>query len=578
MKMTGFFPSSTIAALFIALAATACSPAPEAPAPPLVPVAEKLAAHSAEFTRRVVEVTDGVHVAIGYGLANSILIEGDGANIIVDTTESVEAARPIKAEFDRISQAPTAAIVYTHNHADHIFGAGVFAADDSPEVFSHATTLERIGHIMGVVRPTIFRRSMRQFGNYLPDGAMPNNGIGPKLMTDHRTSSALLPPTRTFDGERMAVTVAGVRMELVHAPGETPDQIFVWLPDKGVLMPGDNFYKAFPNLYAIRGTTYRDVRDWVASLDKMRRLRPEHLVPSHTGPLSGSDKIFKALTDYRDAIQFVHDQTVLAMNDGLTPDQAVARVRLPEHLAASPYLTEFYGRVDWSVRSIYTGYLGWFAGNATDLSPLSDDARAGHLLALAGGADRVLSAAQAALETGDPRWTLELADALLTAGHHTEQARGLRVAGLEQLASEEISANGRAYYLTQARETLGFEIPTFDSENALDSLLAGLPVANYMYAMTVRLDAGKALDVNRKVAFRFPDAGQDYTLHVRRGVAELSPRAADDADITVTTDSMVWKRILAGKRNLVAAYAAGELEVEGSSVELARFLLLFRAG
>ena len=41
---------------------------------------------------------------------------------------------------------------------------------------------------------------------------------------------------------------------------------------------------------------------------------------------------------------------------------------------------------------------------------------------------------------------------------------------------------------------------------------------------------------------------------------------------------MVWKRILAGKRNLVAAYAAGELEVEGSSIELARFLLLFRAG
>ena len=219
--------------------------------------------------------------------------------------------------------------------------------------------------------------ALPNYTSYLPDGAMPNNGIGPKLMTDHRTSSALLPPTRTFGGEHMAVTVAGVRMELVHAPGETPDQIFVWLPDKGVLMPGDNFYKAFPNLYAIRGTTYRDVRDWVASLDKMRRLRPEHLVPSHTGPLSGSDKIFKALTDYRDAIQFVHDQTVLAMNDGLTPDQAVARVRLPEHLAASPYLTEFYGRVDWSVRSIYTGYLGWFAGNATDLSPLSDDARAG---------------------------------------------------------------------------------------------------------------------------------------------------------------------------------------------------------
>ena len=97
-----------------------------------------------------------------------------------------------------------------------------------------------------------------------------------------------------------------------------------------------------------------------------------------------------------------------------------------------------------------------------------------------------------------------------------------------------------------------FKLTTFDSENALDSLLGGLPVANYMYAMTVRLDAGKALDVDRKVTFRFPDADQDYTLHVRRGVAELSPRAADDADITVTTDSMVWKRILAAIEELLS--------------------------
>jgi len=46
-----------------------------------------------------------------------------------------------------------------------------------------------------------------------------------------------------------------------------------------VLMPGDNFYKTFPNLYTIRGTAYRDVTQWVDSLDKMRRLHPEHLAP-----------------------------------------------------------------------------------------------------------------------------------------------------------------------------------------------------------------------------------------------------------------------------------------------------------
>ena len=58
-------------------------------------------------------------------------------------------------------------------------------------------------------------------------------------------------------------------MKLVHTPGETDDQLYVWLPEKRVLMPGDNFYRAFPNLYAIRGTPYRDVRKWISSLDEM---------------------------------------------------------------------------------------------------------------------------------------------------------------------------------------------------------------------------------------------------------------------------------------------------------------------
>ena len=40
------------------------------------------------FEKGVYQVVDNVYVAIGYGLANSILIVGDGGNIIIDTTES----------------------------------------------------------------------------------------------------------------------------------------------------------------------------------------------------------------------------------------------------------------------------------------------------------------------------------------------------------------------------------------------------------------------------------------------------------------------------------------------------------
>ena len=53
--------------------------------------------------------------------------------------------------------------------------------------------------------------------------------------------------------DRLLLEVAGLELELFHAPGESPDQIGVYWPEKKVLFPADNIYKAFPNIYAIRG-------------------------------------------------------------------------------------------------------------------------------------------------------------------------------------------------------------------------------------------------------------------------------------------------------------------------------------
>jgi len=107
----------------------------------------------------------------------------------------------------------------------------------------------------------------------------------------------------------------------------------------------------------------------------MRALRPAYLVPSHTRAMSGQEQIYETLTAYRDAIQFVHDQTVQGINRGLSPDELVEVVKLPPHLAAHPYLQEYYGKVKWSVRAIFDGYLGWFDGDAAGLEPAGPDAR-----------------------------------------------------------------------------------------------------------------------------------------------------------------------------------------------------------
>lgn len=68
--------------------------------------------------------------------------------------------------------------------------------------------------------------------------------------------------------------------------------------------------RAFPNLYTIRGTTPRPIRSWIQSLDEMRKLEPEYLVPSHTEPVIGKEDVAKQLTDYRDGITWVYVETI----------------------------------------------------------------------------------------------------------------------------------------------------------------------------------------------------------------------------------------------------------------------------
>jgi glyoxylase-like metal-dependent hydrolase (beta-lactamase superfamily II) len=83
----------------------------------------------------------GIHCAIGYDLANSILIEGENGNILIDTLESRENAIELKKDFEILSSKSIIAIIYTHNHADHVNNPSVFA-DSNTKIYAHGKLLE----------------------------------------------------------------------------------------------------------------------------------------------------------------------------------------------------------------------------------------------------------------------------------------------------------------------------------------------------------------------------------------------------------------------------------------------------
>jgi alkyl sulfatase BDS1-like metallo-beta-lactamase superfamily hydrolase len=326
----------------------------------------------------------------------------------------------------------------------------VFAGDGNPDIYSHQLLVEGPPD---VVRGP--RDGGDQFGMALPDSLFINAGIQLQFgRTTPPTREAYLRPTRTFTGDRLSLTIAGVRLQLLHTPGETRENTAVWLPDKRVLMAGDDFYRAFPNLYPIRGGRLRPPEPWIASLDIMLALGAEHLVPGHTRPITGAAAVRSALTAYREGIQSVLDQALAGMRKGQRPDELVQHVQLPPALAANPYLQEFYGSVAWSVRAIYADRLGWFDGNASRLFPLTDRERAGKIVELAGGADKVLARARAALSAGEFQWAAELADYVLSVDSANDNVRRIKGQALTELGERQINANARNYYLSAAQHLL----------------------------------------------------------------------------------------------------------------------------
>ena len=402
------------------------------------------------FEKGIYQVVDNVYVAIGYGLANSILIVGDTGNIIIDTTEDPELGKQINLEFKKISNLPNKAIIYTHSHVDHWRGAPGFFEEDT-KVYAHSTFQKGFFDQNNLLRPILTERGMKQFGHFLPDSLKRGHGLGFTLNFDFEQPSVIY-PTNFFEEQTNQLTVGGIELEIQHTPGETDDQIIIYYPEKDVVISGDNYYMRFPNLYTIRGTSYRDTKSWYKSVDAMRSYKPEFLISCHGPYLTGQQVIEERLIIYRDAIQYIHDYAIRGANLGKTPDELVEEFEYPSFFLENYDLQEKYGKVSWSIRNVYNGYLGFFDGKAVNLEPLSAQKRAKHIFELIGTKEKLITEINKANSTQNYQWAAELSDVGLLNFPNDDEIKNLYSLALENLSLVEKNPIARNYYLSEAYE------------------------------------------------------------------------------------------------------------------------------
>ncbi len=458
-------------ALFIVSAAMMLATASKAQQTINTPVSEQtpqtrqLIERNKEFRKEIIQLAPNVYTASGYDASNITMIIGDEGVVLIDAGKFPANSAEVYAAFRQITDLPITGIIFTHGHGDHTQGVPAFLKDNNPQIWA----AESFGRENEFPSKAGFKnpRGHRQNGMTLAPEIRINNGVAPMVYPGGKyvggaaqanTAKAQYIPfdksiiTNFVHEPKQTIEISGIELVLERTYGETNDHLLIYYPKQGIIFPGDQFYKSFPNLYAIRGTEYRDVQQWADALNTILSYDAAMMAQGHTRPVIGKENVKKHLTAMRDAIQYTFDKTIEGMNQGMTPDELVEYAALPAHLANDPNLVQYYGRQEWAIRNIFNGYLGWFDGNATSLSPLSPRIEAEKFAKAVGGIKQLETLAREALSNGDYQWCAELADRLIALSPNEKAYKLIKADALNGLADRNETATARNYYNTSAQE------------------------------------------------------------------------------------------------------------------------------
>jgi alkyl sulfatase BDS1-like metallo-beta-lactamase superfamily hydrolase len=124
-------------------------------------------------------------------------------------------------------------------------------------------------------------------------------------------------------------------------------------------------------------------------------------------------------------------------------------IKLPQALEVG----ESYGKLTWSIRGIYEGYIGWFDLNPATMYETPPSAIYPDLVKLAGGAEPVVKLAMDRVNAGQPVEAVRLTDIVLAGEAGNKPALEARLKALEVLVSRCKNTNERGWLDYAVRTT-----------------------------------------------------------------------------------------------------------------------------
>lgn len=217
------------------------------------------------------------------GDPNSGVIIGERAILVSDATATPAMARDLIRQIRTVSDKPIQYVLLTHYHAVRVLGASAFAAEGCTDIIASQGTYELIAERGAQDMKSEMERFPRLFR-----GAEEIPGLTwPTLVV------AGGDPVRGEVPGRLTLDLGGVKVQIWSpGPGHTRGDTIAWVEAEKVLFSGDLVeYEA--GVY----TGDAQLEEWPATLEALRALGAEALVPGRGEAMKGSANVNKAL-DY----------------------------------------------------------------------------------------------------------------------------------------------------------------------------------------------------------------------------------------------------------------------------------------
>ena len=247
------------------------------------------------------------------GDPNSGVIIGDKFIMVSDATATPAMAQDLIAKIRTVSSKPIKYVLLTHYHAVRVLGASAYVAEGATEIIASRGTLELIQERGAQDMQSEIDRFPRLFrgAESIPGLTWPSMVIG-----DGK-------PGRQGS---LSINLGGVVVEIWHpGPGHTRGDTIAWVEQEKVLFSGDLVeYEA--GVY----TGDAQLEEWPATLEALRALKAQAIVPGRGEAMKGAANVEKAL-DYTQrwvTTLFVCGKEAAAQNMSLKAAMAHTRKRM----------------------------------------------------------------------------------------------------------------------------------------------------------------------------------------------------------------------------------------------------------